>query len=309
MRHRVFQDFDAFAESIRDIDARMILINPTRHIWTSSSVDLGGIDVQFGQLGSGNLAEAQLRGDGYFFYLPTTSGIEYLANGIDLPNKSFAVVEPGSEFCISTRKDHGWCTAFVPTEILTQHIVDFPTSLESATCRVTRPDRHAANRFRSIVLQIINTAGTCPGFESTAAARVAATEVLKVAMSALGQRQSNEPICRGRPKFARQQIIRNCMERLEQSADKPVTVSDLAAAADVSERTVRTAFKEYFGIGPIRYLVLRQLNQVHRALANADRDGTTVTQVLLDYGVWEFGRFASRYRRLFGELPSETLRR
>ena len=31
MRHHAFYDFDAFAESIRDIDARMILVNPTRH--------------------------------------------------------------------------------------------------------------------------------------------------------------------------------------------------------------------------------------------------------------------------------------
>jgi AraC family ethanolamine operon transcriptional activator len=205
--------------------------------------------------------------------------------------------------------EHDWCTAFVPTEILAQHIVDFPSSLERRTCRVTRPNGHVANRFRSIVLQIMNTAGSCADFESTAASEVAATEVLKVAMLALGQRESNEPSCGGRPKIARQQIIRSCMEFFEQSNGNPIAVSDVAAAASVSERTVRTAFKEYFGIGPIRYVMMRQLHQVYRALVQAEPDGTTVGRILLDHGVWEFGLFASRYRELFGELPSETLRR
>lgn len=34
---------------------------------------------------------------------------------------------------------------------------------------------------------------------------------------------------------------------------------------------------------------------------------STVADVLLQHGEWQFGRFAARYRRLFGELPSETL--
>jgi len=31
--------------------------------------------------------------------------------------------------------------------------------------------------------------------------------------------------------------------------------------------------------------------------------------VLVQHGIWEFGRFAARYRRQFGETPSETLGR
>ena len=34
-----------------------------------------------------------------------------------------------------------------------------------------------------------------------------------------------------------------------------------------------------------------------------------VTDILAAMGIWEFGRFAGRYRRHFGELPSETLKR
>ena len=58
----------------------------------------------------------------------------------------------------------------------------------------------------------------------------------------------------------------------------------------------------------MRYLQLRQLHQVHRAMQAADPDNVSVAEVLVAHGEWEFSRFAARYRRLFGELPSQTLR-
>jgi AraC family ethanolamine operon transcriptional activator len=55
-------------------------------------------------------------------------------------------------------------------------------------------------------------------------------------------------------------------------------------------------------------LQLRQLHQVRRALQAANPDEITVSNVLIRQGEWEFSRFAARYRRMFDELPSETLR-
>jgi AraC family ethanolamine operon transcriptional activator len=154
----------------------------------------------------------------------------------------------------------------------------------------------------------MRTAAQCPDFETTAASRVAAAEISQVARSVFGQQGIEESGCTGRPRVSRQQIIRRCMEHLERQAGKAVTVSDLAITAGVSERTVRTAFNEYFGIGPIRYLRLKRLHQIHRALRSGDADTDTVSKVLVEHGEWDFGRFAAQYRQLFGELPSETLR-
>jgi len=78
-------------------------------------------------------------------------------------------------------------------------------------------------------------------------------------------------------------------------------------AADVSERTLRTAFQEVYGVGPTRYLQIRNLHRIYRALRAADPEETSVAKVLLEHHEWELGRVAGRYRRLFGELPSETL--
>jgi transcriptional regulator GlxA family with amidase domain len=49
-------------------------------------------------------------------------------------------------------------------------------------------------------------------------------------------------------------IIRRSQALLEERKGRPVYIWELAAAAEVSERTLRTAFHEYFGVGPARCL-------------------------------------------------------
>jgi AraC-like DNA-binding protein len=62
-------------------------------------------------------------------------------------------------------------------------------------------------------------------------------------------------------------------------------------------------------MGPIRFLTLRRMHLARRALLRADPLNATVTRIVADHGFWELGRFSVAYRMLFGESPSETLRR
>ncbi len=174
---------------------------------------------------------------------------------------------------------------------------------------MTRPNLQVANHFQALVRQTMATAADFPQFESSPAAICAAAELTKVASVVVGERHAGEPVHEGRPRLNRAEIIRRTNNLLEERAGEPVLLEELAAAANVSERTLRTAFHQYFGVAPARYLQLRQLHQVYRALRAADAEALGVSDVLLQHGVWELGRFASRYRRLFGERPSETLRR
>jgi AraC-like DNA-binding protein len=96
---------------------------------------------------------------------------------------------------------------------------------------------------------------------------------------------------------------------LEAHPDTPLHLLEICAALGTPERTLRAACEEQLGMGPIRYLNLRRMHLVRRALALADPSRATVTQLATDYGFWELGRFAVAYRALFGEPPSETLRR
>lgn len=104
-------------------------------------------------------------------------------------------------------------------------------------------------------------------------------------------------------------IIARFEEFLRMNPDQPLYLIDICAAIGVAERTLRAACEEHFGMGPIRFLTLRRTHLVHRALLSADPRETSVTRIVTDHGFWELGRFAVAYRTLFGESPSETLRR
>jgi AraC-like DNA-binding protein len=96
---------------------------------------------------------------------------------------------------------------------------------------------------------------------------------------------------------------------LEANPDRPIYLTEICAAIGVAERTLRAACEEHLGMGPVRYLSLRRMHLVRRALLRADPATITVTRLATDHGFWELGRFSVAYRALFGESPSKSLRR
>jgi AraC-like DNA-binding protein len=107
---------------------------------------------------------------------------------------------------------------------------------------------------------------------------------------------------------SRDAILMRFVEFLEANPDRPLYLTEICAAIDSAERTLRASCEEHLGMGPIRYLTLRRMHLVRRALQAADLSTATVTRIVTDHGFWELGRFSVAYRALFGESPSETLR-
>ena len=77
--------------------------------------------------------------------------------------------------------------------------------------------------------------------------------------------------------------------------------------AGVSERTLRSAFHDVLGVSPKQWALRQRLAAAREALSAAAPGTTTVTEIAMSYGFFELGRFAGRYRMVFGEMPSETL--
>jgi AraC family transcriptional regulator, ethanolamine operon transcriptional activator len=102
-------------------------------------------------------------------------------------------------------------------------------------------------------------------------------------------------------------VIRAALTYVECNGTQNIQVEDLMCAAQVEYRTLLRAFKRYLQVTPKRYLKMRQLNLVRCALRMPE--ASSAIEVMADFGVTEFGRFATEYKRHFNELPSETLRR
>jgi transcriptional regulator GlxA family with amidase domain len=106
----------------------------------------------------------------------------------------------------------------------------------------------------------------------------------------------------------REQLVTRVMEVLRDNIGEPVTVAELSRMAGVSERTLRAAFHDVLGLSPKQYDITERLRAARAALSAADPETTTVTDIAMTYGFFELGRFAGRYRDVFGEVPSRTLR-
>lgn len=110
----------------------------------------------------------------------------------------------------------------------------------------------------------------------------------------------------GRP-LERYSLVRQALDLIEKKLAALSGAQDLADELGVSPRRLQYAFADVLGTSPHRYLLLRKLHAVRRELRGRCRPATTVSRAASRYGFRDLGRFSERYRRFFGELPSNTL--
>jgi AraC-like DNA-binding protein len=308
MKTVTYSDFDAFSDSVSDVDCVMTVHSPTYRTWVLHQAQLPNIHVQLGRLGSGNIVVGSSNRDSYLLYLPLTRDCQYRANGRDADTSKFMVLEPASEFHLSTHDSHDWCSISFSSDSAAEYgLREAPAGDGPGRCRVSGSHPDLALQFRSAISELIKGAIKNPNLEATQAAAVAEKHLMGIAASLLRDTPLDQDGHAGRPRLSRQAIIGRCRDQIEQCRDSCLTIADLTAACGVSDRTLREAFQAYFGMGPKRYLKLRQLNRVYRELRASDPDEQKVSDCLLRHGILEHGRFAAEYKELFSEPPSATL--
>ena len=103
-------------------------------------------------------------------------------------------------------------------------------------------------------------------------------------------------------------VLKKSLEILNNPELLPITVAQLCATVGTSISTLRRTFLNEFGIPPKAYIHARVLSLVRDELGQAG-PGTLISDVANRWGIWHMGQFAGDYRRMFGELPSDTLKR
>ncbi len=131
----------------------------------------------------------------------------------------------------------------------------------------------------------------------------AATVAFLTAATTLSSKNGSTP-----PPHARRRI-RLVQEYIEAHLTTPTGLTDLAAIAGMRGDTLCRAFRRRLGVGPVTYLRQLRMEAAHRTLLGSDPDSNTVIRVAFKNGFTHLSRFASMYRRQFGELPSATLAR
>lgn len=105
----------------------------------------------------------------------------------------------------------------------------------------------------------------------------------------------------------RQRTVQRIRDHLIAQAGQPVTVPDLCRRFHLSRRALQYCFEDITGMSPMAYLRALRLNGARRELRAGE--GRTVSEIASAWGFQHLSQFAQDYRRMFGELPSATLRR
>jgi AraC-like DNA-binding protein len=103
-------------------------------------------------------------------------------------------------------------------------------------------------------------------------------------------------------------VVKRAIDLMHAHPETPWSTDKLARATGASARALQRAFERSGQPSPMTYLRQVRLHRAHAELAANSPDSVTVTIVAGRWGFVHLGRFASQYRRLFGETPSETLR-
>lgn len=107
---------------------------------------------------------------------------------------------------------------------------------------------------------------------------------------------------------ARKRMVDRAREYSLSHLDQPLSILDLCNHIGASRRKLQYCFQETLGINPVAYLRALRLNAVRRELRMSTQSHG-VQEVAARWGFWHLSRFSSDYRTMFGESPSQTLRR
>ncbi len=108
-------------------------------------------------------------------------------------------------------------------------------------------------------------------------------------------------------KPARKRALERARNFIEDNPHEVILVTTLSEVAHTSSRTLDRVFKEYLGVSPKSYLLLKRLNAVQKDLIN--NNGESIAEIANRWGFWHMGKFAADYKKTFGELPSATAKR
>ena len=170
------------------------------------------------------------------------------------------------------------------------------------------PDSRSADVFRKTIMHAQATVARNASSMNRLSAQRWSDRILSAFVEVL--RESS-----GQPKnidrttlLQRRAAAMNVADYVIKDLAKPVALAEMCAVAGISERSLRNGFQDVFGVSPNRFIKTQRLSAARNDLKRAEANVDTVTKIATRWGFAQFAHFATDYRALFGEQPSETLR-
>ncbi|WP_295618166.1 AraC family transcriptional regulator [Chamaesiphon sp. GL140_3_metabinner_50] len=102
--------------------------------------------------------------------------------------------------------------------------------------------------------------------------------------------------------------VRKARTFIESNLHEDIKLGDIATAVGVCARLLQKAFSHQCGCSPMRFVTQTRLYRIRQEL-ESPTSNAKIVDVMMDYGFTQGGKFAKEYQQLFGENPSDTLKR
>jgi AraC-like DNA-binding protein len=300
------RDLDEFAGMIRPDGCEILVTERGSFDARGMLIDLCGLYAQRCRERLGRLIEVDMSCSGMIFL--TEPGPSMFLSGAEIRYENVALFSSGNTYVSRLSGPASWGSlAFADDALEISSRSHFGRSATWVNgCAVITPPPAALTYLRSLHAAAGDLAEAVPGWSvRSSAERGLKQALLQRIVECSGTADVHaDSTARQHHRF----IIRRFREILEAHSLEPLLMPDISRAIGVSSRTLRMACQRQFGVSPTQYLLLRRMRLARRTLRFADPAITRVTDVATDLGFWELGRFAVKYRQIFGETPSATLR-
>jgi len=95
---------------------------------------------------------------------------------------------------------------------------------------------------------------------------------------------------------------------IEKNYKNHICINELCSSRKISERTLRSGFKNLFGLSPKQYHNSYRMGKVHHAFLQSDNSLDTVESIAYDHGFSHMGHFSANYKSMFGNTPLYSLK-
>lgn len=239
-------------------------------------------------------------------------GIPDMADGLmamggkQLSSRAVCIRDGGAEFDLLTAPDFDLFGIVVDRESFALHLdatrhLDLDRLLQQGDVRDLAPGRkeHLCRKLANILADANSS-------EADSAAVDDLQGRIFEALAGVLTSQDSQPASLNRTRLQHQQVVDKVRRRVLEQPDAPPSVAELCAAFHISRRALQNCFEDATGLAPLAYVRSLRLNEVRRQLRG--NTARPISCIAYDWGFSHLSQFAQDYRRLFGELPSETLR-
>ncbi|MEQ9622008.1 MAG: helix-turn-helix domain-containing protein [Coleofasciculus chthonoplastes F1-TOW-03] len=309
--NRQFDDIDAFAEAIKPLDIKVDQLTPGGFLGTVNFANFGSLE--FTHINQNQMVRAigSKSAHGLVFAIALQAEqTPVVSHGCPIKKQDIFGFDPNRENDVMVGKN--------------AHIVIATVNKQAFHSLAEKMGYYLGQRFMNQNYQRLHAASLPPlkayyqqiaHILSSQRSLLMQSEMqslvredfLPLLINTLGNSTTNN---RQQPKtFRRYALVKKAEAVARAYRDQPLTLQQLGDELGTSSTALFYGFQEMFGMSPMAYIKIQRLNGVSRALKKADSKTETVMGVALKWGFWSAGHFSRDYKEMFGESPSQTLRR